>query len=128
MIYLIFCKQKTAYEMRICDWSSDVCSSDLPDHPPVHVVPAEVHGGPLPHEHVDVRGIVVGVVAPPEHGEVSCAQVGEPVVVETLSGIGEPRRNRERKSVLQGKRASVRVNSCGRRFIKKQKQITHTNN
>src|SRR3546814_6082316 len=27
-----FCKQKTAYEMRISDWSSDVCSSDLPSH------------------------------------------------------------------------------------------------
>src|SRR3546814_18866071 len=26
-----FCKQKTAYEMRISDWSSDVCSSDLDD-------------------------------------------------------------------------------------------------
>src|SRR3546814_5085765 len=26
---LFFCKQKTAYEMRISDWSSDVCSSDL---------------------------------------------------------------------------------------------------
>src|SRR3546814_6735617 len=26
-----FCKQKTAYEMRISDWSSDVCSSDLPE-------------------------------------------------------------------------------------------------
>src|SRR3546814_211200 len=26
---LCFCKQKTAYEMRISDWSSDVCSSDL---------------------------------------------------------------------------------------------------
>src|SRR3546814_950008 len=25
-----FYKQKTAYEMRISDWSSDVCSSDLP--------------------------------------------------------------------------------------------------
>src|SRR3546814_4838267 len=25
-----FFKQKTAYEMRISDWSSDVCSSDLP--------------------------------------------------------------------------------------------------
>src|SRR3546814_8808102 len=24
-----FCKQKTVYEMRISDWSSDVCSSDL---------------------------------------------------------------------------------------------------
>src|SRR3546814_8368959 len=28
-IYVFFFKQKTAYEMRICDWISDVCSSDL---------------------------------------------------------------------------------------------------
>src|SRR3546814_2249326 len=28
-ICLFFFKQKTAYEMRISDWSSDVCSSDL---------------------------------------------------------------------------------------------------
>src|SRR3546814_3469769 len=27
--YFVFFKQKTAYEMRIVDWSSDVCSSDL---------------------------------------------------------------------------------------------------
>src|SRR3546814_12378856 len=29
MGHFFFCKQKTAYEMRISDWSSDVCSSDL---------------------------------------------------------------------------------------------------
>src|SRR3546814_2593290 len=34
MLFVYFCfffffKQKTAYEMRISDWSSDVCSSDL---------------------------------------------------------------------------------------------------
>src|SRR3546814_20848055 len=33
-VFYIFCvfffKQKTAYELRISDWSSDVCSSDLP--------------------------------------------------------------------------------------------------
>src|SRR3546814_16573066 len=28
--FFFFFKQKTAYEMRISDWSSDVCSSDLP--------------------------------------------------------------------------------------------------
>src|SRR3546814_6657748 len=36
-----FCKQKTAYEMRISDWSSDVCSSDRPsayDNVPVEDV------------------------------------------------------------------------------------------
>src|SRR3546814_9043144 len=29
---MFFFKQKTAYEMRISDWSSDVCSSDLSDN------------------------------------------------------------------------------------------------
>src|SRR3546814_10238163 len=29
--FFLFFKQKTAYEMRISDWSSDVCSSDLVD-------------------------------------------------------------------------------------------------
>src|SRR3546814_3803268 len=30
VVLCFFFKQKTAYEMRISDWSSDVCSSDLP--------------------------------------------------------------------------------------------------
>src|SRR3546814_20570493 len=30
LLLFVFFKQKTAYEMRISDWSSDVCSSDLP--------------------------------------------------------------------------------------------------
>src|SRR3546814_10796373 len=40
MCFSLFClffflfKQKTAYEMRISDWSSDVCSSDLAATPP----------------------------------------------------------------------------------------------
>src|SRR3546814_5355906 len=29
IVFVFFFKQKTAYEMRISDWSSDVCSSDL---------------------------------------------------------------------------------------------------
>src|SRR3546814_13787379 len=35
LVSFFFFKQKTAYEMRISDWSSDVCSSDLVDslHP-----------------------------------------------------------------------------------------------
>src|SRR3546814_1616851 len=37
-----FFKQKTAYEMRISDWSSDVCSSDLAAKPPRR---APSHGG-----------------------------------------------------------------------------------
>src|SRR3546814_7160739 len=40
MFSLFFFKQKTAYEMRISDWSSDVCSSDLD-----YLVPSRVHPG-----------------------------------------------------------------------------------
>src|SRR3546814_943621 len=36
-----FFKQKTAYELRISDWSSDVCSSDLPGR----IVPLTRRGG-----------------------------------------------------------------------------------
>src|SRR3546814_9199846 len=42
-VLFFFFKQKTAYEMRISDWSSDVCSSDLVNGPGN---PATVrHGG-----------------------------------------------------------------------------------
>src|SRR3546814_8244992 len=43
MFWLIFFfKQKTAYEMRISDWSSDVCSSDLARHRPDNLPPLNV--------------------------------------------------------------------------------------
>src|SRR3546814_19205602 len=38
-LFFFFFKQKTAYEMRISDWSSDVCSSDLQP-------PGASHSGP----------------------------------------------------------------------------------
>src|SRR3546814_12332227 len=41
-MFFFFFKQKTAYELRISDWSSDVCSSDLPqDGRPVFACPWE---------------------------------------------------------------------------------------
>src|SRR3546814_14523490 len=33
VLFIFFFKRKTAYEMRISDWSSDVCSSDLARRP-----------------------------------------------------------------------------------------------
>src|SRR3546814_2697134 len=42
---LFFFKQKTAYEMRISDWSSDVCSSDLS---PVNPIRLMLFGGYTP--------------------------------------------------------------------------------
>src|SRR3546814_7252779 len=40
-----FVKQKTAYEMRISDWSSDVCSSDLPPAGALRHHPARLQRG-----------------------------------------------------------------------------------
>src|SRR3546814_7500890 len=42
VVFFFFCKQKTAYEMRISDWSSDVCSSDLVQEHHVHRRPGRV--------------------------------------------------------------------------------------
>src|SRR3546814_11346007 len=60
LVYDVFVfKQKTAYEMRISDWSSDVCSSDLktvtvdtdwdtpPDNTSVYSMPAQVVYAPV---------------------------------------------------------------------------------
>src|SRR3546814_9129131 len=39
---MFFFKQKTAYEMRISDWSSDVCSSDLDEVARLAAIDAEI--------------------------------------------------------------------------------------
>src|SRR3546814_4140971 len=52
LCFFFFFKQKTAYEMRISDWSSDVCSSDLaeaePDLPPARHLDQQPRRG---HRH-----------------------------------------------------------------------------
>src|SRR3546814_8580198 len=49
-----FFKQKTAYDVRISDWSSDVCSSDLMQHAIERMIrcniPASVAASPINHE------------------------------------------------------------------------------
>src|SRR3546814_5690104 len=61
-----FFKQKTAYEMRISDWSSDVCSSDLPcecdldhdwPHAPVTIKLADGTSARLDNGHVVIAAI-----------------------------------------------------------------------
>src|SRR3546814_4387022 len=50
----LFFKQKTAYEMRISDWSSDVCSSDLePDAPAAAGVQVSMIGPALRSSDLD---------------------------------------------------------------------------
>src|SRR3546814_9582269 len=46
-VLLFFFKHKTAYEVRISDWSSDVCSSDLPQRRRAHQLLREPRDGVL---------------------------------------------------------------------------------
>src|SRR3546814_17572849 len=91
-----FFKHKTAYEMRISDWSSDVCSSDL-GHRLCRRFRGRLHrglggrpGGGLGHRFGG-RGL---------GGGFGC--------------LGD------RKSVVEGKSVSVRVDLGGRRIIKQK--------
>src|SRR3546814_1565846 len=57
-VFVFFFKQKTAYEMRISDWSSDVCSSDLEEWGVTDGSRDEVLSyfegiHPLPHQMLD---------------------------------------------------------------------------
>src|SRR3546814_5233322 len=49
-VVVFFFKQKTAYEMRISDWSSDVCSSDLPAQVLQMRVPRDGHEDVRQHQ------------------------------------------------------------------------------
>src|SRR3546814_2387275 len=68
MIRSVFfvCKQKTAYEMRISDWSSDVCSSDLVcdwclDDQPVPLKATSGNISSIPYS-VEINDVVISAV------------------------------------------------------------------
>src|SRR3546814_10600390 len=52
-----FFKQKTAYEMRISDWSSDVCSSDLDESRPSGWNNLLLPNAAMPHVLWELQGI-----------------------------------------------------------------------
>src|SRR3546814_195458 len=59
---LFFFKQKTAYEMRISDWSSDVCSSDLCIN--IHHGFLPGFKGAKPYHQAHARGVkIIGATA-----------------------------------------------------------------
>src|SRR3546814_10338490 len=62
-----FFKQKTAYEMRISDWSSDVCSSDLRRR---DVAAAGQHADPLALGQQALDQVAADEAGSPEHGDV----------------------------------------------------------
>src|SRR3546814_6668870 len=71
VVCFFFFKQKTAYEMRISDWSSDVCSSDL------HGEAAAVHRGHAARADAGADE-VVGIVATEFEERAGAGQVAVP--------------------------------------------------
>src|SRR3546814_8105869 len=74
-VYFFFFKQKTAYEMRISDWSSDVCSSDLPFGAGIDRNDVPARGGKL-HRLAAGRGAEVEHRPAFAGAQQSCGQAG----------------------------------------------------
>src|SRR3546814_18333550 len=111
IVYLLSCffffKQKTAYELRISDWSSDVCSFDL-QRSTLHI-----------HRHRNLPVFLgqIGFKYPPRFGRL------KQCVVKASGREQQCCLDRDRKSVVEGKSVSVRVDLGGRRIIKKTKSV-----
>src|SRR3546814_14699007 len=113
----VFFKQKTAYEMRISDWSSDVCSSDREAFA-VGAVGFRIGLAEGGMQHCEGRL----EVAEPFHRRLDEHVAGE----EGMPGaFADHAHRQDRKSVVEGKSVSVRVDLRGRRIIKKK--TAHTN-
>src|SRR3546814_1069553 len=122
MVLFFFFKQKTAYEMRISDWSSDVCSSDLPRdllHAPHRAV---LHGAdrgrgmadrqPRPTGRHAGRGVAAGGFTICLPGQAAAAVGRWPAGPGRgmLSAWWMKRHDRE-EAVAAGDRKSTRLNS-----------------
>src|SRR3546814_14597830 len=107
--------------MRISDWSSDVCSSDLFGLQ-AGLFTRDIHKVLEAWDHPDVGGIVVNDVSSYRvdnmpYGGVKDSGLGREGVRFAMEDI-------DRKSVVEGKRASVLVDLGGRRILKKKNIYT----
>src|SRR3546814_7781961 len=108
LIMVLFFKQRTAYEVRISDWSSDVCSSDLRPHAAKTV---EIGYDPFgeadlaahPIERLDMATLfIIDDVA--QIFEISLQHVQRAQPVQRLNrviGVANPARSEEHTSELQ---------------------------
>src|SRR3546814_15188969 len=106
MLLCFFFKQKTAYEVRISDWSSDVCSSDLRARRRIRAA------------RIRRTAPQVGIGARGQFDELSRFRTMEGPLPAGSGRYGMAL-SPDRKSVVQGKRVSVRVDRGGRRICKK---------
>src|SRR3546814_12475935 len=124
-MYFFFFTQKTAYEMRISDWSSDVCSSDLVRARHRQALCPRLDGqgdDRLCRARSDRQRQIVArrrLHRRPRHLEKMERQQRRLDHVPAPGGEGL-----DRKSVVTGKSVSGRVNLGGLRIIKKKKKKT----
>src|SRR3546814_15261267 len=107
-----FVRQTTAYEMRISDWSSDLCSSDL--------------GALVPTDDVQaLAAALVEVLIEPRRSACGTrARTRSAAYGVEQAATNYWARIEDRQSVVYGKRLSVRVDLGGRRIMKKKNQNT----
>src|SRR3546814_6882205 len=107
-VVVFFFKQKTAYEMRISDWSSDVCSSDLDD---VGLIGggrgiAIIDEGPLVRLHRAVEIVERRILAETLGIDVRCLRVG--LGADDLRVLLALRADRRRFLLARGRHALER--------------------
>src|SRR3546814_18462654 len=117
MCFFCFCRQKTAYEIRISDWSSDVCSSDLRSgrlgaHDDVF---DEGAAAIVFHDVVLIDGLVV----------LDLIERGFVLDLPTASFLLPVDRQIRSEERRVGKECSVRVDLGGCRMIKKKKTTSN---
>src|SRR3546814_12063492 len=97
---ILFCKQKTAYEMRISDWSSDVCSSDLNAATALRGliemgVPVQLDGNAIARRHLSGNTYARSVYHPNGIGRLAVdrlVELSDQQGIEKLAGRSEERR------------------------------------
>src|SRR3546814_7333619 len=112
VLELFFFEMKTAYELRISDWGSDVCSSDL-------CWAYWAYPKNLPRSSsrriFDVVALIVTAFVTVQAAAIGFDNVSLPKVDALGRASGAIW---DRQSVVSGKRVSVRVDLGGRRNIK----------
>src|SRR3546814_8953089 len=91
--FCLFCKQKTAYEMRISDWSSDVCSSDLIDRVRDLAEPGKVY-----------LARISRAAGNDQLGMIFAGEFGDGIIVDPLVSLAD--------SILDGVQPFARKGGC----------------
>src|SRR3546814_14934747 len=121
MCCVFFFKQKTAYEMRISDWSSDVCSSDLSITPPLPLLPQAIRGAGRLAQAGRLRNRLQ-----PASRTSPCQQVPQNRAYPRRCPSDRAACRSEERRV--GKECVVRVDLGGCRCIKKKKIANNNSN